>query len=56
MAHTLINMDTHTHINTDADAPMQRLRYTQSAERSQHTVCEKKIFEEDMLPVAMEHS
>lgn len=46
-----------THINTDA--PMQRLACTQSAERSTRTSCvcvRKKIFEEDILPVAMEHS
>lgn len=37
---------------------MQRLAciHTQSAERSQYTMCEKEIFEGDMLPVAKEHT
>lgn len=35
---------------------MQSLACTQSAQRSQCTACEKEIFEEDMLPVAKEHS
>lgn len=46
--------------HTLASARMQMHPYkerTQSAERSGRTVCEeKKIFEEDMLPVAMERS
>ena len=47
---------THTHTNTHSVADADEDSCTQSAERSQLTACEKKIFEEDMLPVAMEHS